>query len=221
MAETATHCRNFVALIDVLNHHFADDPEVYVWGNLFVYYERGNKRKHVTPDLFFVRGVTKDKSRDYFLCWEEGRTPDFVIELTSKSTRKEDFGKKKLLYQNILKVHEYFLFDPHGEYLDPPLQGFRLRQDEYVPLHEIDGRLPSEVLGLHFEAHGADLRVYDPAIGRWLLTSAERLDEATAERERVMAEHDRVMAENDRVMAENEQLKRELARLRQRPGSSP
>lgn len=42
-----THCRNFVALLDVLDRHFADDLRVYVWGNLFVYYVRGDKRKHV------------------------------------------------------------------------------------------------------------------------------------------------------------------------------
>lgn len=225
LAETGIHCKNFVALLDILDRHFADDPWVYVWGNLFVYYERGNKRKHVTPDLFFVRGVPKnpDKPRDYFLCWEEGHTPDFVIELTSKSTRKEDVGKKKELYRDVLKVREYLLFDPLGDYLKPRLQGFRLRDGEYEPLNEIDGRLSSEVLGLHFEAEGVDLHVYDPASGQRLLTTPKLFDEAavardraTAERDRATAERDRAAAERDSVSAENEQLLRELAELRRR-----
>lgn len=204
LAETPVHCQNFLSLIDVLNRHFADDPWVYVWGNMFAYYERGDTRKHVSPDLFFVRGVRKDKPRDYFLCWEECHTPDFVIELTSKSTRREDFGKKKHLYQDVLQVREYLLFDPHGDYLRPRLQGFRLRQGEYEPLDEINGRLPSEVLRLHFEVQGQDLRVYDPESKSWLLTAAQLLEESEAER--------------DRVSAENERLLRELADLKRRLG---
>jgi Uma2 family endonuclease len=57
---------------------------------MFVYYVPGDRLKHVSPDLFVVRGVPKDKPRKKYLCWEEGKGPDLVVELTSGSTRDED-----------------------------------------------------------------------------------------------------------------------------------
>lgn len=126
MAETDDHRENMVALIETLKIHFTQaDPPVYVSGNLFVYYEPGNRLRHLSPDVFVVRGVP-NHNRDYYLIWEEGRGPEVVIELTSRSTKGEDVDDKFWLYRDVLKVPEYFLFDPHQEYLNPPLQGFRL-----------------------------------------------------------------------------------------------
>jgi Uma2 family endonuclease len=234
LAETPIHRRNLVTLIDVLDRRFAGDPLIYVSGNMFIYYVKGDKWKHVSPDVFLVRGVPKDKPRDSYFVWEEGRAPDLVIELTSASTRDEDIDQKKWLYQNMLYVAEYVLFDPRGEYLDPPLQGFRLERGDYVAIAEIDGRLPSEVTGLHFEANGEDLRVYDPSAARWLPTASELLDEAAAERQRLSAERqrlsaerqrlseerDRVAEERDRVEIDNERLREELLELRRRLGQT-
>jgi Uma2 family endonuclease len=89
--------------------------------------------KHVPPDVFLVRGIPREKERDYYLTWEEGKGPDLVIELTSRSTKEEDLVEKYGLYQDVLKVPEYFLFDPYAEYLKPPLHGFRLYRGRYVP----------------------------------------------------------------------------------------
>ena len=125
MAETDLHRDLMLALIETLKFWFAPKPKYYVSGNLLIYYEPGNKRKHVSPDVFVVPGVAK-KARPYYLTWEEGRTPDFVIELTSSSTRREDTDRKFRFYRDRLKVQEYFLFDPFGDYLDPQLQGYRL-----------------------------------------------------------------------------------------------
>src|SRR5207248_866842 len=80
---------------------------------------------------------------------------------------------KFFLYRDVLKVQEYFLFDPREEYLDPSLQGFRLVEGEYVRIEPADGRLPSEVLGLHLERDGVELRFYNPATGQWLQTPQE------------------------------------------------
>src|SRR5262249_48904157 len=52
--------RNLCALILwVLQRFFAADPMVAVTGNLFVYYVPGDRRRHVSPDVFMVRGVPK------------------------------------------------------------------------------------------------------------------------------------------------------------------
>ena len=97
---------------------------------------------------------------------------------------REKFG----LYQDVLKVREYFLFDPHNEYLKPPLQGYRLRKGRYGRIRPVKGRLPSHVLGLHLERNGKDLRLYDPAAGQWLPTHEEILAQIRAETEELLRE---------------------------------
>ncbi|MBI3410666.1 MAG: Uma2 family endonuclease [Planctomycetes bacterium] len=187
MAETDLHRNVMIALIKVLETWFAKKPMVYVSGNMLVFYVRGDKRKHVSPDVFVVAGVPKH-IRDYFLCWEEGKSPTLVIEVTSKTTKKEDLDKKWHLYRDVLKVKEYFLFDPRSEYLKPRFQGFRLRKGEYVPIPMIDGRMVSKVLGLHLEPDGYDLRLYDPESGQWLPTPEERVEQLEREVERLRQE---------------------------------
>jgi Uma2 family endonuclease len=205
MAETDVHRDLMLDLIATLQVRHAADPDVYVSGNLLLFYEEGNRRKHVSPDVFLVRGVEK-KRRDYYLAWLEGKYPDLVIELTSRTTRSEDVKKKFALYRDVLQVPEYILFDPFEDYLWPPMQGFRLAEGRYDPIGWVAGRLPSEVLGLHLERDGSELRLVDPASGLRLPTLKER---AVSERLRA-----------DQAEAEAAQLRRELEALRRRaPGA--
>jgi Uma2 family endonuclease len=227
-----------VALIETLWRHFFSQPRVYVSGNLLVYYEKGNKRKHVSPDVFFVRGVEK-KLRPNYLIWEEGRGPQVVIELTSSSTRREDETTKFELYRDVLKVREYFLFDPEGEYLDPRLKGYRLRKGEYHPILPVAGRLPSQLLGLHLERDGNALRLWDPETEAWLPTMQEstviavEFAEIATERAQIAEEHARDAEERAETAEEraetaeerardaereNEQLRRQLEELRAKLG---
>lgn len=199
MAETDWHRDLMNALIQTLKVWFTAQRRVYVSGNLLLFHEPGNRRRHVSPDVFVVKGIAKHDRPNYLL-WEEGKGPDVVIELTSSSTRHEDVEDKYRLYQDVLRVREYFLFDPLGDYLTPPLQGYRLRRGQYRPIRPIAGRLPSQVLKLHLERNGRELRLHDPAAGRWLRTPLEMAAEAEAE---------------------NERLRRELAALRRRLPNNP
>jgi Uma2 family endonuclease len=204
MAETDIHRDDMVDLIQTLKDHFAAEPMIYVSGNLLVFYEEGNGRKHVSPDVFVVRGI-RNKRRENYLIWEEGKAPDLVIELTSKSTKHEDQVKKKELYRDVLQVSEYFMFDPIKDYLEPSLQGFRLVDGEYLPIEPVDGRLPSDVLGLHLERDGRELRLHDPARHLRLLKPVEQRNVAEASAREAQAEVER--------------LRREIEVLRSRAGS--
>jgi Uma2 family endonuclease len=214
MAETPLHMEDMIDTIQVLQDHFADRPRVYVWGNMMLYYEEGNRRKHVSPDVLVALDVPKEPIRDYYLVWKEGKAPDFVAEITSKSTKREDMKKKFAIYRDILKVSEYVLFDPRAEYLKPPLQGFRLVAGEYLPIEPVAGRLPSQVLGLHLERDGQKLRLFDPAAGARLQTPREAREtaERLAEEERRRA--DAAEAAQRRLAEENERLLREIEALR-------
>jgi Uma2 family endonuclease len=208
MAETDWHRDLMNTLIQTLAAYYAAEPMVYVSGNLLVFYKPGNRRRHLSPDVFVIKGVAKHQRPNY-LIWEEGKGPEVVIELTSQSTRDEDVEDKFELYQDTLRVPEYFLFDPLSEYLRPQLQGHRLRRGRYEPINSIKERLPSKVLGLHLEGHGRDLRLYDPTMKQWLPTP----DEARR------AAEDRALQEtNARRQAETEveRLRRELQELRRR-----
>jgi Uma2 family endonuclease len=193
MAETDVHRDLMIDTIKRLQLRYAADPNVYVSGNLLVFYIPGDRLRHLSPDVFVVKGVPKHR-RDNYLVWEE-KGLDVVFEYTSKTTRDEDIDDKFWLYRDQLKVPEYFLFDPLGDYLKPNLQGYRLVQGDYVPIEPVDGRLPSEVLGLHLEQVGSDLRLYDPATGQYLPTPEERLADETSARQQAEAEIERLRRE--------------------------
>jgi hypothetical protein len=183
---------------------------------MFVYYQKGNRRKRVSPDVFVAVGVPKNlpnkKRRKAYFVWNEPHGPDIVIEMTSESTRDEDLDDKMSIYQDEMPVPEYFLFDPEAEYLDPPLQGYRLREGRYIPITMVGNRLPSEVLHLELERDGEWLRFYNPLTRRWLPTAEEREAALEVERQQVVAERER--AEAERVRAEAERVRAEAERVR-------
>jgi Uma2 family endonuclease len=202
MAETDVHIDVLIYLREALKDHFREAPQVYVAGNILLYYEEGNPVACVAPDVFVVQGVAKRERRTYRL-WEEGQPPAVVFEITSRGTRLEDLGTKRALYA-MLGVQEYFLYDPLGEYLRPPLQGYRLQEGEYQRLPSGgEGELVSQVLGVELRVEAGRLRVVDLATGERLLTPAEAQTARRAE-----------AAARQAAEAELERLRAELARLR-------
>ena len=156
--------------------HFRERPDVAVEGYRLPYYVEGDPCSRVAPDMFVVFGVPKRRRRTYLL-WEEGKAPDFVLEVTSRSTRRQDRGFKRNLYAR-LGVREYWLFDPTGDWLDPRLQGNRLSGGRYEPLSPtgIEGGervLHSAVLGLDVYVDRGEIRFRDPTTDRKLLTLEE------------------------------------------------
>jgi Uma2 family endonuclease len=223
LGETDAHRREILAIIAMLEQHFADQADVYVSGNLMFYYKRGDPKAVVSPDVFVIKGVPKQERRTYKL-WEERKPPVTIFEITSRATRLEDKGTKRELFA-MLRVREYFLFDPLAEYLKPPLQGYRLHGDEFSAMEpDREGALISAELGLRMDRDGAYLRLTDLATGQPLLRPAE-LDRArrAAEAQARAAEADARAAEaqaraeaDARRAAEAEvaRLRAELARLR-------
>ena len=117
--------------------------------------------------------------RRTWLIWLEGKGPDFVLEITSKSTKREDEVRKKKLYEE-LGVKEYWQFDPTGDYLDPILKGRELGPNgryRDLLLEERDGVLRHRsLLGLELCLERERLYYFDPANNVRLLTPAEQRD---------------------------------------------
>ncbi|MEH2403419.1 Uma2 family endonuclease [Nostoc sp.] len=177
MAEGDIQCSYLTYARNALRIYFQNHPDVYVAGNLFIYYEKGYPESVVAPDVFVVFGV-KNRDRRSYKTWEENnQTPDFVLEITSKSTRSKDQGAKKGIYA-FMGVREYFQYDPTGDYLNPQLQGLHLVDGNYFPVAANtlpDGTvsLASQILGLELRLEAGKLRFYNPATSQILLTHEE------------------------------------------------
>lgn len=197
MAETDMHRQLLSDLVFALDTYFQSDPDVYVSGNLLIYYVEGNPARRVAPDVFVAFGVPKGQRRIYRL-WAEGVMPQVVIELTSRQTWREDLQKKWQLYAE-LGVQEYFIFDPEYDYLDKALIGYRLEEGKYVEMEAPEPRLRSEVLGLELVDTGETLRLFDPQTKQFLPTAKE----AAAAQQHV------------------NELEQELARYREKFGELP
>ena len=162
--------------VESLKIHFQDRPDVYVAGNIFFYYEEGQPSKVVAPDVLVILGAEKRKRHSVKL-WEETKAPDFVLEITSASTRSTDQGSKKGTYE-FLGVTEYFCYDPTGDYLKPPLCGFRLIDGLYAPIKAKEQTatttvIASTTLGLDLQVTAGEFRILNPASGQPLLNLAE------------------------------------------------
>jgi len=209
MAESEVHIDALIYLLEALRYHFRLRPDVYVIGNMFLYYEEGNPEARVAPDVMVVFGVPKRPPRRVYKLWEEGKPPTVVFEITSRSTRSEDLYTKRGLYED-LGVKEYYLFDPLGEYLDPRLRVYK-RVGEVLmpamvrPAGKGEWEVDSETLGVKLRTEGSLLRVVDLSTGEAIEAPGEALERAQREAEARRLAEERIKA-----------LEEELARLRAR-----
>jgi Uma2 family endonuclease len=181
--ESQRHVLQMELLIDALRLWLDAREDGYVGGNMFIYYSLKQVRNQDFrgPDVFVVLGVPKGERKSW-VCWEEEKTPDVVIELLSVSTREVDKGKKKLIYQNQMRVAEYFWYDPFNP---DDWAGFQ-RQDGYQPIPiNLQGQLVSRVLDLALVRWQGSFQGVSTTWLRWarldgtlLLTTEERAEQA-------------------------------------------
>jgi hypothetical protein len=141
------------------------------------------------------------------------RKPNLDLEdgiVTSRKTRKQDLTKKFEIYQDVLRIREYFLFDPFEEYLDPSLQGYRLVADRYEPISMVKGGMPSEVLGLELQRFDVELKFYNPQTGKLLPSVHELSRELDLERREAEVARREAELKVQLLRRENEALRRRL-----------
>lgn len=61
VAESDFQRDSLLYAVDVLQQHFRARPDVYVSGNLLLYYEEGNPKAVVAPDVFVVMGASNHR----------------------------------------------------------------------------------------------------------------------------------------------------------------
>ncbi|TAE61651.1 MAG: Uma2 family endonuclease [Nostocales cyanobacterium] len=157
--ETELHLEQIMLLIKCLKWLWKDRNDFYTAGNLTIYYSPNQKKSEYFrgPDFFVVLG-TERKTRKSWVVWEEdGKYPNFILEILSPTTANTDRELKKELYQNTFRTPDYFWFDPYTL----EFAGFHLVDGEYQPLIANEkGHLWSKQLGLYLGIHDGLLRYF-------------------------------------------------------------
>ena len=173
----------FREVVGTLEIHFSNRPDVHVNGNTMFYYEEGNPRRVISPDCYVAFGVDVEAilRNNTYLLWDVGKPPEFVLEIGSHSTARNDLGSKRELYAR-LGIGEYWRYDgTGGDFYREPLVGEYLSGGEYhrFELHtEPDGMVwgHSPTLNLDLCWDNGRLRYFDPATATWLLNRLEEID---------------------------------------------
>ena len=221
IAQSIWHGKAVSQAAVALDNHFRNRDNVLVAMELLVYYEPGNNKVCLKPDLQVVFGVQRG-DRSSYKVWEEGKIADFVLEVASPSTADKDAKHKAQEYARI-GVREYWRLDPTGSLLAPPLEGWQANGESYRPVQPVassarGGWLRSRVLGLELcsqRTDGATVLVFrDPLTGEEFDGGKGESERRRAAEERASAEAKRANAEAKRANAEAKRASTE-AKLRQ------
>jgi len=208
--ETELHLEQIMLLIKCLKWLWKDRYDFYAAGNLTIYYSPHQKKSQFFrgPDFFVVLG-TERKTRKSWVVWEEdGKYPNFILEILSPSTANTDKEYKKEIYQNTFRTPDYFWFDPYTL----EFAGFYLTNGKYQPLEPNEkGHLWSEQLGLYLGINQGLLRYFSPA-GELVPTPEETAAEETR---KTAIQAQRAEKESQRAEWEARRAERLAAKLRE------
>ncbi|MCU0517528.1 MAG: Uma2 family endonuclease [Oscillatoria sp. Prado101] len=210
MANNTEQFRWLVVIEQNLESLYADDPNVFIAGDLFWYPVEGNNKIFTAPDVMVALGRPKGKRLSYKQ-WEEGNlAPQVVFEILSPSNRQDEMDRKLVFYERY-GVEEYYIYNPANNQLRSWLRG-----EAGLDLIESVDSWVSPRLGIRFDLSGEELQIYRPD-GTPFLSYLEI--EELLEQERQRAEQERQRAEQAaQRMGEMEEL---LRRYRDRFGDLP
>ena len=156
----------------------------------------------VYPDLLVAFGADPAlyRARNGYVISEQGKPPDFVLEVASRSTGRRDAVDKRAIYAE-LGIPEYWRFDETGRYHGARLAGDRLVDGRYEPI-QID-ELPDGSLRGHSAALNVDLRWADGQLHWHDPATGERIASLESERDaRIQAQARAAAEQQARAQAE-------------------
>ncbi len=220
--ETYRHLKQIILLLTSLERLWQDRQDFFAGANLSIYYStRQRKSEDVRgPDLFVVLDTERKERKSWVVWAEDGKYPNFILEILSDSTAKTDRGLKKQLYQDIFRTPDYFWFDPYTL----EFAGFQLNYRQYQEIiPNAQGWLWSNELQLYLGILNEQLRFFTPD-GELVPTpeEAEAISNQRTQQAQAEAEIERQRAETERQRAETEcQRADRLLQLLQELGIDP
>ena len=210
-----------IGYVATLKRHFGRRDTTLVYGELPVGTALSIRLGLRIPDLIIAFDCDPARAieRQGYDIDEQGKPPDFVLEIASKTTGRVDYTDKRIDYERY-GIPEYWRFDATGgDYHDAALAGDRLVDGRYEPIDiERDGDSYywgySETLGLYVCWDAGRLRWYDPRTGSYLLTSDEEADRADRAEESAAREAAARQLADERAASEAAERRREAAARR-------
>ncbi|GDZ94824.1 hypothetical protein PA905_27810 [Planktothrix agardhii CCAP 1459/11A] len=215
MANNTEQFNWIVAIEQNLEWLFANDPNVFVAGDLFWYPVEGKPHIVNAPDVLVVLGRPKGKRGSYMQWKEEGIAPQVVFEILSPGNTKSEMERKLVFYERY-GVEEYYIYNPDNY----QFQGWQ-RGDGGLDVIEISENYVSPRLGIRFEVSEHPLQIYHPDGAKFLsyVEINQQLEQeiqwAETERQRAETEHQRAEETEILLRQETERSQRLAERLRQ------
>ena len=178
-----------------LAEHFGRPESTIIIGDTYISPEPTSSMAGLfEPDMMIAFNVRPDLmvTRNGYVISEQGKPPDFVLEIGSASTGRRDTTVKREGYA-ALGIPEYWRFDPSGgRFHTAPLAGDRLEGGVYVPvdvarLDEETWQGYSPALNLYLRWEQGQLGWYDPATGRHILRFQDVQQQLAEERQARLA----------------------------------
>lgn len=193
IADNTKQFRWIVTIKENLEILFANNPDVFVAGDLLWYPVQGNNKIRQAPDAMVIFGRPKGDRGSYRQWEEDNIAPQVVFEIISPGNRRGKMMDKLLFYQRY-GVQEYYIYHPD----DIELSGFIRQEDWLENIPDMKGWV-SPLLEIRFELTDT-LEIYR-SDGRKFLTPVE-LDQLR-ENERLRAEDAIAIAQREREEKED------------------
>ncbi len=195
MADNTKQFRWIVLIKENLELLFADDPQVFVAGDLLWYPVEGHPEIRVAPDAMVVFDRPKGDRGSYRQWEEDNIAPQAVFEILSPGNRVKEMTRKLQFYERY-GVEEYYIYDPD----DNELQGLQRVEGTLELVEEINGWV-SPKLGIKFVLTAETLEIYRPD-GRKFLSSLELEQQRQQEAQRAQQATQRADQEFQRAEQE-------------------
>ena len=207
MADNTKQFRWIVAVAGGLAALFADNPDVFVAGDLLWYPVEGDPKIRIAPDALVVFGRPKGDRGSYRQWQEAGIAPQVVFEILSPGNTVIEMSRKFRFYERY-GVEEYYIYDPDNG----ALEGWRRPNSRLQLIDDLNGWI-SPRLGIRFQLEDGELRIYRPD-GRRFQTYEELEAERAATQQRAERESQRAERESQRAERESQRAERLAAQLR-------
>jgi Uma2 family endonuclease len=206
MSDNTEQFEWIVKIKENLEQMFADNPDVFVAGDLLWYPVEGDNRIRTAPDAMVAFGRPKGRRGSYRM-WEEGGiAPQVVFEILSPGNRAGEM-RKKFVFYDTYGVSEYYVYDPDRI----RLSGWIRRNNVLNPVENMQGWI-SPLLKIRFELAEDDLHIFRPDGKKFLSpVESERLHKKEIRNEQMKAETERMKSQLAEKRAETERMKSQLA----------
>ena len=205
MADNTKQFRWIVIIKENLELLFANDPNVFVAGDLLWYPVEGDNKIRQAPDAMVVFGRPKGDRGSYRQWVENSIPPQVVFEILSPGNRLKEIAKKLRFYERY-GVEEYYVYDPD----EVELIGWLRSGEDLEIIEEMNGWV-SPRLEIKFQVTSENLEIFSPS-GERFLSYVELAQLREQEKQRAEQEYQRAEQERQRADEALTQLEQERQR---------